>query len=836
MSLNDYDAGLIINKDNIVEFIHCSLNTEYTTIRTEIKTILDGIGPFESLSADEKRICARWNLTTDANALTVLTENELYKYKKFYKLMSVSDDTFEIKDGDMTIDGILNINILKPTNIEPLLNIGDILVQSSTGVSKLDYDNANLILHSNQSAICNIEWINASSLVSNALQVFHGYHSVDIVGLPTSGSFTDLLLDTEIKKDSIYTHTSPESTITIHSDGVYLIYARFTANMTSGTQDALQGKLQINNGGGFVDINGTVSSGYIDIAVVSTSTCNTFTTVTANSGDIVKAQIGMVGTSTCNSSAGMCSLLIYKLESIAGPVGVAGAQGDIMNQGTWVSQNYLENDVVEYIGSSYVCILNTNLKQPPTNNTFWHLIAEKGFTGSNTTINIQDEGIPLGTFTDINHIGLHITGADGTLGMANIAFELESFISSSMRVFNAYFTGSDALATTWFDIPWDIINKKDTVYSHVNNPPSPEITLNTSGYYFIFAKYSGIKLQGDRHQFEGKLQIDTGGGYADIPSTLSRGYMRDSVEISGTSCSTFAFVSAAAGNKIKSRIRNATAAGGRIRPNVCSIMIVKIQSDQGPDGIPGTVGNLNWKKTWVLQDYTINDTVYYQGNAYICTSNTTAAQAPTDTLFWDMVASKGDTGSGSNLTVFDNGMCLGDFSELNLIGSNITATDSGSGLVNIIDLTLTKLTPEIIKVRTPTVSDINLVTAVVLDWTVSDITHATYTLVGGTQIRVNVAGTYRISYSITYTCTVANTQVLTRTRINTINTHGYGSTNYVRTLTNNNTGTSNYMTVLILAANDLIDVTSIREANTGTCIPIYDQCFFIVERLDLPLI
>ena len=53
--------------------------------------------------------------------------------------------------------------------------------------------------------------------------------------------------------------------------------------------------------------------------------------------------------------------------------------------GTWVSQNYVISDVVEYSGSAYICILNTVSSEVPTNTTYWNILAQKGDAGAGVT-------------------------------------------------------------------------------------------------------------------------------------------------------------------------------------------------------------------------------------------------------------------------------------------------------------------------------------------------------------------------------------------------------------------------------------------------------------------
>lgn len=43
--------------------------------------------------------------------------------------------------------------------------------------------------------------------------------------------------------------------------------------------------------------------------------------------------------------------------------------------GTWVSGDYINGDLVEYLGTSYICILDTTAAQIPTNTTYWDVFA-----------------------------------------------------------------------------------------------------------------------------------------------------------------------------------------------------------------------------------------------------------------------------------------------------------------------------------------------------------------------------------------------------------------------------------------------------------------------------
>ncbi len=68
-------------------------------------------------------------------------------------------------------------------------------------------------------------------------------------------------------------------------------------------------------------------------------------------------------------------------EIAAGPAGPVGPSGDFDWKGAWQDQDYVINDVVEFNGSSYVCIQHTDDHQEPTDTNYWELIVSKGATG-----------------------------------------------------------------------------------------------------------------------------------------------------------------------------------------------------------------------------------------------------------------------------------------------------------------------------------------------------------------------------------------------------------------------------------------------------------------------
>jgi len=76
------------------------------------------------------------------------------------------------------------------------------------------------------------------------------------------------------------------------------------------------------------------------------------------------------------------------LQGIQGPIGLTGATGTPGTSFTWrgeyaTTTAYVTNDVVQYNGTSYICISDTTGNAPP-NASYWELMAAKGTDGAGT--------------------------------------------------------------------------------------------------------------------------------------------------------------------------------------------------------------------------------------------------------------------------------------------------------------------------------------------------------------------------------------------------------------------------------------------------------------------
>jgi len=152
------------------------------------------------------------------------------------------------------------------------------------------------------------------------------------------------------------------------------------------------------------------------------------------SSGIINGSTGWVLTTNPPIIMGITSLIFVKfagtiqgiqgIQGIKGDTGATGIQGIQGIKGAnWKgnyngSTPYLVNDIVEYNGSSYICILNStgNL---PTNITYFQLVAQKGENGTGSILSVSsantDISVANGTTNPVLTLNAANTGADKIL-------------------------------------------------------------------------------------------------------------------------------------------------------------------------------------------------------------------------------------------------------------------------------------------------------------------------------------------------------------------------------------------------------------------------------------
>ena len=133
-------------------------------------------------------------------------------------------------------------------------------------------------------------------------QIFSAYDAAG--GLVISAGLTDIPWDTEIRKDSIYTHTASSTDITFGVSGDFLVTVDISIDLTvlsgsAGRCSSLM-RFMLNTGGGFIELRGTRAYGYHRNTASGEDTLTVTRLLSGiNNGDIFKVQAArLAGPST----------------------------------------------------------------------------------------------------------------------------------------------------------------------------------------------------------------------------------------------------------------------------------------------------------------------------------------------------------------------------------------------------------------------------------------------------------------------------------------------------------------------------------------------------------
>jgi hypothetical protein len=163
-------------------------------------------------------------------------------------------------------------------------------------------------------------------------------------------------------------------------------------------------------------------------------------------------------------------------------------------------------------------------------------------------------------------------------------------------VFDVYDAASaiQFISTTYTDVIFDTIRESDSSFSY--STITGEMTANVAGKFVVQIDI-GIEQVGGNSRSEGrfKVQLDTGGGYADLAGAMGNIYSRQTSQGEGGVSITFVW-NTNIGDKI--RVQGQREDGGgtlQLRANSSRMVISGLQGptgSQGPAGSSGSVGAL----------------------------------------------------------------------------------------------------------------------------------------------------------------------------------------------------------------------------------------------------
>ena len=222
-----------------------------------------------------------------------------------------------------------------------------------------------------------------------------------------------------------------------------------------------------------------------------------------------------------------------------------------------------ELDVVYYDSSNYVPAIATGLSTGANLGIAYNV--------SGGTADVSTAGLMSG-FTSLSAGSIYylsdssagqITGTPPTtkipIGIAVSSTELMLIQGGWTTLYGGaekryYFDGYDSAGDTdvssgWTDVP--LGTKRVTTSGFTHTPGDAEITFVNDGTYIVVARLTTYVSSGtSRSESELKLQIDTGGGYADVPGTTGINYNRTADQGAATS-TVMLVLGVSAGTKLK---------------------------------------------------------------------------------------------------------------------------------------------------------------------------------------------------------------------------------------------------------------------------------------------
>ena len=179
----------------------------------------------------------------------------------------------------------------------------------------------------------------------------------DAGGTTVAAAWTDVPLDTERIKSSAFSHASSSAEVTINKTGTYIVTARVSTTINTGT-GRTDSSMQIvkDTGTGYATVAGTTAVMYNRTSNLGENTGTVTAILELNADDSLKVQAKRDnGSSTLNLLPGGSSLTIFSTIGKTGEDGADGAPGagssvTLKKEGTTVSGNPFS--ILNFTGSS----------------------------------------------------------------------------------------------------------------------------------------------------------------------------------------------------------------------------------------------------------------------------------------------------------------------------------------------------------------------------------------------------------------------------------------------------------------------------------------------------
>lgn len=204
-------------------------------------------------------------------------------------------------------------------------------------------------------------------------------------------------------------------------------------------------------------------------------------------------------------------------------------------------------------------------------------------------------------------------------------------------------------------VPWDTEDFEDSsVFIHDPITNNSRIQVLESGPYLISGSINVENSITSNFRYNGRVKFRING--TTVPEMrFQPGYIRQTSGQTETSLvfSSILYLSTNDYFEVLVDQENTTAGVANMISLQSSLSIIQLKGQKGSkgdtgtpgtDGVDGADGDITWQGTWVSQNYIKNQAVSYQGSSYVCILSTISSEDPSNTTYWELMASKGEKG------------------------------------------------------------------------------------------------------------------------------------------------------------------------------------------------
>ncbi len=641
------------------------------------------------------------NLKTNlvATSAPTSTDDTNSGYSVGSRWIDTSNDT-EYVCLDSTVSSAVWTETTQTGTVLPTTTKGDLVVNNGSTDTRLAVGTNGQILSADSTQTEGIKWIDQP--VPTDTPIVQARAAATTVTY-TKTTWTDINLpNTDVESDTtIVEHgTSPTDRITVKQTGYYSVSYVIPVDFGNGATSAdinAEARVRVNDttvAEGSQTCAGNHYSGSGFFAEKINLTCVFDIYLTANDYLTLQARYTNDTVSTINNPTSIVMTVVSR-QSIKGDTGNIGPQGSIGPQGPVGPQGLIG------------------------------LQGDPGPTGSGSTILVKDEGtLVSGTpHSILNFTGDGIEATNAGAGQVNISVTATSpnTTKGDITVHNGtndirlpvgidgYYLVADSGETG--GIKWDSLNLDTTSYGfYYMSGNTTETIVSVAGTLYKAVGTTTAGLLDDFTHTNNRLTY-TGTDTKQFLLTAAATV----ITITNDDISGIVFFKNGSqigaftrGNAHASKFENASdtklvelATNDYVEiytTDVTDNTNVIIQDlnvsviNVGGKGGKGDKG-ITWQGSWTTAtSYIVDDTVTENGSSYICTTahTSTANDEPgvggSWTTYWDLLAQKGDNGSGSTVIIKDEGTTVtgGPHDTINFIGEGVSVTDGGSGVADVL--------------------------------------------------------------------------------------------------------------------------------------------------------